>query len=132
MSTTTEAPTIPDAERRRERMPSGEPVRLATGQLLRVSERLDTECSKGFHYLAPGKLSVIATVDDTEKWGQLLHISVALPDRLPSWPLMRAIRDAFYGADIDVMMVLPRRKDYVNEHEFCLQYWETPEAWGMR
>jgi hypothetical protein len=123
---------LPDSYRRRERMPSGEPVRLATGQLLKVQKQLDQPYSKGLHYLGQGHLSVIVTVDDTEKWGPLLHVSAALPDRLPSWPLMRAIRDAFYGDDIDVMMVLPRAKDYVNEHEFCLQYWETPEAWGVR
>ncbi len=123
---------VADDYRRRERLPTGEPIRLSTGQLLKVYEPIETPYSKGFKYLAPGRLSVLVTVDDTKKWGKLLHVSAALPDRLPSWPLMRAIRDAFYGDDIDVMVVLPRRVDYVNEHEFCLQYWETPEAWGMR
>lgn len=123
---------LPDDYRRREAGPTGDPIRLSTGQLLSPHERLEQPFSKGWRYLAPGRLSVIATVDDTEKWGNLLHVSVSLPDRLPGWPLLKAIREAFYGDDIDVMMVLPRRADYVNVHEFCMQFWQTPEAWGMR
>ena len=124
-------PTHPD-HRRHETLPSGAPVRLSTGQFLKVHANLDSPYSKGFHYLAPGKLSVIVTMDDTERWGDLLHVSVALPGRLPSWPLMHAIRDAFYGDDVDTMMVMPRRIDYVNAHEFCLQIWQCPEGWGLR
>lgn len=77
-------------------------------------------------------LLVIASIDQTRKWGPLLHVTMSYKDRNPSWREIRLIKDAFYGTARDAMMVLPREPDYVNVHRHCFHLWETPESWGMQ
>ena len=79
----------------------------------------------------PGGLKVIATLDPTPR-GTLLHVSLSYARRDPSWDDLKQIRYAFYPADIDVMLVLPRIADYVNVHEHCFQLWQCPAPWGLR
>lgn len=74
---------------------------------------------------------VLASLDDT-RHGRLLHVSLSYRDHYPFWQDIKAVRAAFYPANIDVMLVLPQERDYVNIHEFCMQMWQTPTAWDMQ
>lgn len=83
------------------------------------------------HWRGPQRLSVIASVDNTHH-GPLLHVSLAYPRRDPNWADIRAVRDAFYSPNVDVMMVLPAAVDYVNCHPHAFHLWQCPEGWGIR
>jgi hypothetical protein len=76
-------------------------------------------------------LAVIAS-EDTTAHGNLLHVSLSRPDRLPAWDDVLVCRDAFFGSDIDCAMMLPRSIDYVNVHQFALHLWQPPTVWGLR
>jgi len=66
------------------------------------------------------ELRVIAS--DGEGWE---HVSVTLGDRsaCPSWEVMCAVKDLFWGPDKTVIQFHPAAKDYVNTHPFCLHLW---------
>lgn len=83
-------------------------------------------------YDGPKQLAVLASIDNTGRWGPLLHVSLSYADRDPSWMEIKAARETFFPADVDVMMVLPRQEDYVNLHAHTFHLWQTPERWGMR
>lgn len=76
------------------------------------------------------KMSVIASVDHTPH-GVLLHVSIARPDRIPSWSEIKAVRDYFFPSNVDVMMVLPRAEDYVNIHNYAMHLWQMPFEWRL-
>lgn len=78
------------------------------------------------------RLRVIASMDRTDAYGPLYHVSLSHPDHLPDWETVRLVRDAYFPADVDVMMVLPRKVDYVNVHEWTFHLWQTPTVWGMQ
>ena len=63
-------------------------------------------------------LNVIAS--DGEGWE---HVSVSLPNRTPSWKQMCFIKDTFWSEDEVVVQYHPAKKDYVNNHEYCLHLW---------
>ena len=73
---------------------------------------------------------VLYTMDKTPH-GELKHISVSRSDRFPTWEELLKAKEYFIG-DVDAMMVMPSRKDYVNLHKNCFHIWQTPEKWGIR
>ena len=83
-------------------------------------------------YFGPNGLTVIVSYDRTPRWGPLLHASISHHKRDPFWHEIKAMRQAFFPADIDVMMVLPQAGDYVNVHEHCFHLWQTPQEWGLQ
>lgn len=113
-----------------------EDIRLADGRRLRyhgvqsLTEPGAIPVQAGT-WMGPDNLRVLASLDDTGRWGALLHVSLSYPHRDPPWATIKAVRAAFFG-DVDVMMVLPRAADYVNVHAHAFHLWQTPEAWGIR
>jgi hypothetical protein len=83
------------------------------------------------YYCRAERLAVVVSRDAT-RHGVLLHASMSHPSRMPSWDLMHTLRDVLYPDDVDVMMLLPRREDYVNLHPYCLHLWQAPDAWLIR
>lgn len=77
-------------------------------------------------------LAVTASLDVTPRWGPLLHVCVSRHDRHPTWDEIHAVKDAFFGDDVDAMMVLPRAEDYVNIHRHAFHLWQTPEGWRLQ
>lgn len=75
-------------------------------------------------------MAVIASYDATPH-GRLLHVSISRQDRYPTWGEIKAVREAFFEADEDVMMLLPKRAHYVNVHPNCFHLWQTPTAWNV-
>lgn len=107
-------------------IPSGD-IRLMDGRLLKEYMILPA----GKAWKTQNGVRVIASMDDTETHGVLLHVSLSRADRLPNWDEIRAIKEAFFGDEIDAMMVLPKKIDYVNQHQYCFHLWETPVTWGI-
>ena len=124
----------------RAKIPTGDLI-LADGRRLvfqsehRIPVEYGVSVGARWRTLAPDesqRLAVTASMDVTDKWGALLHVSLSYPDHLPSWDDVKLVRAAFYRSDIDVMMVLPRAEDYVNIHPFTFHMWQTPQVWGIR
>jgi hypothetical protein len=127
------------------RLPPGD-VRLANGTLLRLvlnGFRAGPGSVGGAVWdERPGRdgprrkgLRVIATLDvppAAHGAQPLLHVSLSLPGSLPSWRQVRLVKDAFFGPEVDAVMVLPREADYVNAMPFCFQLWQLPWVWGVR
>ncbi len=53
------------------------------------------------------------------------HISVACPDRHPTWEEMRDARYALIPDNIYMVMILPPKSQYVNRHEHCFHWHEA-------
>ena len=81
-------------------------------------------------WVGKGALAIIASIDRTPK-GDLRHVSLSYPGHNPSWRDIKLVRDALFPETIDVMMVLPRARDYINLHEHCFHLWQTPTEWGI-
>lgn len=71
-------------------------------------------------------LHVIATDGQGVK-PQWEHVSVSLQSRCPNWKEMCFIKDLFWGDDEVVMQLHPAKKDYVNQHPYCLHLWKPVE-----
>jgi hypothetical protein len=130
---------IPEDERRGLPDPDA-PIVLKDGRRLvcirRMPDRSDAvpgEMAGGSAWEGPKGLHVIATIDATDAWGPLLHVSLSYgkPSRMPSWADIRMVKDAFYG-DVDACMIMPVEADYVNARENCFNLWQLPRVWGIR
>lgn len=79
----------------------------------------------------PTSLLVSAGVEDTEKWGPLLHVSLSYPDHDPTWEEIKLVRAAFFPPQIDAMILLPRASNYINIHPHCFHLWQCMEHWNI-
>lgn len=75
-------------------------------------------------------VKILKTVDNTPKWGWLKHVSISREDRYPSWDEILEVKENFFG-DVDCMMVMPKKEDYVNFHKNTFHIWKTPQDWGI-
>lgn len=73
-------------------------------------------------------LRVLASTDTMEDGSKFLHISCSYPDRIPSWDDLKTVKDIFIGEDREAFQVLPKAKDYVNLHPYCLHLWAEDNA----
>lgn len=137
--------TADDYQRRRLKLPKGD-LRLGDGRVLRPIIGYDVRKmaasimndatragileSAGWQH-APSRLLVTATIDNTPRWGPLVHVAMSHPDADPPWVEIKLIRDAFFPADLDAAMILPRQEDYVNVHSHCFHLWQLPQEWGL-
>ena len=76
------------------------------------------------------EIGIIKSIDNTPKWGKLKHISISRQDRYPDWREILILKEYFFG-DIDCMMILPKKKNYVNIHPNCFHIWQCPENWEI-
>jgi hypothetical protein len=58
------------------------------------------------------------------------HVSVSPSDlkRPPGWDVMCKIKDMFFEDDEVVIQIHPAKKDYINNHPYCLHLWRSTEA----
>ena len=54
-----------------------------------------------------------------------LHASIAHPSRYPTWDEILAVRDWFFMDETEAVMVLARKSEYVNAHNFCFHIHES-------
>lgn len=129
-------------QRRRLKLPKGD-IKLADGRVLRriigydlskiPSNKITVNSfleSAGWRHV-PTDLIVSAGVEDSARWGPLLHASMSHSDHDPSWATIKLVRECLFPMDMDVGMILPRRADYVNIHQHCFHLWQLPQEWGM-
>lgn len=105
-------------------------VHLKDGRILRFRGAYPIVPNSGVWDCGDG-LRVIASSDETPNHGTLLHVSVSYAHKDPSWEDIKQVRNAFFGEDIDCMMVLPKAADYVNLHPHAFHIWQTPTQWGL-
>jgi hypothetical protein len=70
------------------------------------------------------RMSVIASIAvelDGKRW---VHVSVARPDRMPSWEDLVWVKEFVLGRESTALQVIPPRSRYVNQHPFCLHLWQ--------
>lgn len=101
-----------------------ERVTLGDGRVLKFVK----EMSGGKAYRCRDGMAAIVSYDATAH-GLLLHVSISYADRDPRWRDLKAIRAAFFPADVDVIQVLPRAGEFVNVHVHCFHLFQAPETW---
>lgn len=111
-------------------LPKGD-LTLEDGRILVFRGQMPPPLRHAFCWTTVDDLRVLASMDDTQH-GELLHVSLSYRDLNPSWEDIKVVRGAFFPDDIDVMMVLPKKEDYVNAHKHTFHLWQTPVAWNIR
>ncbi len=118
-------------------------IRLDDGRRLRLDD-MGTgdlgggEPSQWQMWRGPQGLQCLASLDQTDAWGPLLHVSTSYmgQKRRPSWEDLASIKAAFFG-DVDACMILPKEEDYVHGVLNCpstevFHLWQIPQRWGIR
>ncbi len=82
-------------------------------------------------FMTDNNLKILKSIDNTEKWGALKHISISHRRRYPTWNEIIQLKNKFFG-DVDCMMILPKKENYVNAHKNCFHIWQTPQEWDIR
>lgn len=75
-------------------------------------------------------LIILSSLDGTHH-GKLKHLSMSRADRYPAWDEIVAVKEQLMGMEMDAMMVIPKRADYVNVHPNTFHVWQTPVEWGV-
>ena len=73
-------------------------------------------------------MTVIVSIepkDDGKRW---LHVSAALPSRLPRHDEQAEIKEKFIGQDEYAISVFPPKEMHVNIHPHCLHLWHCLEG----
>ena len=65
------------------------------------------------------KLRLFLSVDDN-----VLHMSISHPTRYPTWDEISRTRYKFFSDDINFVMYLPKKSEYVNVHENCFHLYQ--------
>lgn len=68
-------------------------------------------------------MTVLRSLSTTKHGEQFIHVSVALPNRLPSWDDLGKIKNEFLGHGVNALQVLASDDTHVNLHFFCLHLW---------
>lgn len=72
----------------------------------------------------PAGLKVFAGQEPGIGW----HLSISHPSRYPNWDEIKDARYRFCPDDVDMVMHLPPRSQYVNVHNHCFHLHELREA----
>lgn len=84
-------------------------------------ERIGIDGGKGNLYLNGTKSKPASVVFS---WGMgWEHVSVAYPNRCPTWEEMCRVKNIFWSDDECVVQYHPPKADYVNFHPYCLHLW---------
>lgn len=81
-------------------------------------------------YISNNGIALIYSLDKTHH-GTLYHLSLSRVDRYPDWDDIVQSKELIMG-DIDTMMILPKKADYINVMNYCFHVWETPENWNIQ
>src|SRR5436305_2736003 len=108
--------------------PTNDTIRLADGRPLHVSAAsLHSEQLGHVRWKGCDGMTVVATPQSRPGSDQL-HVSLAYPDRMPSWEDVQLVRDAFFSARTDAVILLahagldPQRRIY----PYCVHLWALP------
>lgn len=82
----------------------------------------DSEGQSDYGYFEVDGLCVIAS--SGMGWD---HVSVSLPDRIPSWEQMKLVRDLFFFESETVLQIHPPKTLEVNYCPYCLHLWRKQD-----
>lgn len=74
-----------------------------------------------------GKCLIILGRSEEVGW----HISISGPNRYPTWDEVSHARYTLIPDDINMAMMLPKKQDYVNVHDYCFHLWQMPDKPGV-
>lgn len=95
----------------------------------RVSDNAFGEMGNNGAFIIPcGKVGLRVISSNGMGWD---HVSVSLSNRCPTWDEMDFIKNLFFKDDEAVMQLHPPRKNWVNNHPFCLHLWRPQTAEEM-
>lgn len=80
-------------------------------------------------FVSNSGLRLLYSLDKTQH-GDLHHLSISRSDRYPDWDEIVRAKEEIMG-DVDTMMIIPKRRDYINLSKNCFHIWETPETWNV-
>jgi hypothetical protein len=66
----------------------------------------------------PFMLAIIASIG-----GGWEHVSVSHPTRTPTWSEMQWVKEQFWQDDEVVFQLHPAKRNWVNNHPYCLHLW---------
>lgn len=75
-------------------------------------------------FLIPHKRNIELKVVVSEGLGWD-HVSVSLPNMVPTWSMMCFVKDLFFDEDEVVIQYHPKKECYVNFHPYCLHLWRS-------
>jgi hypothetical protein len=58
---------------------------------------------------------------------RIFHLSIAHPDRYPTWDEIADARYELIPHDVTMAMLLPSPGEYVNTHEHCFHLWQIDD-----
>lgn len=73
-----------------------------------------------------GNCSVIVSLS-----GAGYHMSIARPDRYPSWDEVSKARYALIPDNVTMAMMLPPQSEFINIHSNCFQLWQVQHTHSM-
>ena len=56
------------------------------------------------------------------------HVSVSLPNRVPTWKEMCTIKDMFFEDNEVAVQYHPAKESYINDHSFVLHMWRCQDT----
>ncbi len=71
-----------------------------------------------------GELSILVAKELGHGW----HVSIAHPDRYPTWDEIVHIRYTLLPDEVTMAMLLPPKAEYINIHTNCFQLWQVGPA----
>lgn len=90
-----------------------------------VEKRLD-----GYSYRCDNGMFVIQSFDKIK--GKIwVHTSFSRRSRLPEYSDMKFVKDVFVGDDYRAIMIMPKKINHVNIHEYCLHYFTCMDDDGL-
>lgn len=72
--------------------------------------------------------TVIASVDREADGRVWLHLSTALPARLPTYDELAFVKDTWVGREATALQVFAPRSKHVNQHPHCLHLWHCVDG----
>ena len=78
-----------------------------------------------------GNLTVIISAArelDGKIW---IHVSLARPNKNPTWEEIKYIKKVFLGEDVKAIIILSKKENYVNLHHYCFHLWHCVDGDGL-
>lgn len=69
------------------------------------------------------KLLVLSSFDTDVDGNDWLHVSLSLPNKLPSWQDVKLVKRLFFGAEETAWQCIAPDSQWVDQHKYCFHLW---------
>lgn len=83
-----------------------------------------TDGNNGMFYVVCQGVTLAVCLSDGAGWD---HVSVSRSDRCPTWEEMCFVKTVFFREDETVLEYHPAKRNYVNDHPYCLHLWRPQQ-----